>query len=138
MKTFYVGIKGGIVKDGKVLLLRTNPEHEDRGARWEVAGGRIEGNETFEQALTRELGEELPNVRDVKVGNLLDVHRLHKDIWGEKSLVLVYYHVEADFDGEPELSEEHLEWLWADKKTIQKLISDPSQATILKALEILS
>lgn len=137
MKTFYVGIKGVIVRDGKVLLLRTNPDHEARGARWEVAGGRIEGNETLEQALTRELGEELLNIQDIKVGELLGVHRLHHDIWGKKSLMLVYYHVRADFSGEPELSAEHLEWEWADAGRVKELINDSSYQTILKALEIL-
>ncbi len=137
MKTFYVGIKGVIVRDEKVLLLRTNPEHEARGARWEVAGGRVEGNETIEQALTRELSEELLNIQDIKVGELLGVHRLHHDVWGRKSLMLVYYRVQAEFVGDPKLSEEHLEWEWADAGRVKELISDPSQATILKALEAL-
>jgi 8-oxo-dGTP diphosphatase len=137
MKTFYVGIKGVIVRDGKVLLLRTNPDHEDRGARWEVAGGRIEGEETLEQALRRELGEELLNIRDVKIGDLLGVHRLHHDPWEGKSLVLVYYHVTAEFGGDPELSDEHLGWEWADAERVKELINDPSQNTILKALTVL-
>lgn len=137
MKIFYVGVKGVIVRDGKVLLLRTNPNHEDRGARWEVAGGRIEGNETFEQALKRELSEELLNIKDIKVGELLGVRRLHHDPWEGKSLMLVYYHVDASFSGDPELSEEHLEWEWADANRLKELINDSSHQTILKALEVL-
>lgn len=137
MKTFYVGIKGVIVRDGKVLVLRTNPEHEDRGARWEMAGGRIEGNETFHDALHRELGEELPNIKDVKVGEMLGAHRLHHDVWEDKSLTLIYFLVDADFEGEPKLSQEHLAWVWADEKTLKKLIKDPSLDTILKAFKIL-
>ncbi len=135
MKTFYVGVKAVIVKDGKVLLLRTNPEHEGRGARWEAAGGRIDGDETFQQTLTRELREELPNIQNIQIGDLVDVRRIHRDIWGTKSLTLIYFMVEADFAGSPELSEEHLEWKWADANQVRELVQDDSQTVFLKALQ---
>lgn len=126
-----------IVRDGKVLLLRTDPDHEARGARWEVPGGRIEDNESIEQALRRELQEELPNIQNIQVREILGAHRLHKDVHQEKSLVLIYYRVEARFASDPKLSQEHLEWEWADAGRVKELISDPSKTTILKALEVL-
>ena len=135
MKIFYVGVKGVIVRDGKVLVLRSNPDHENRGERWEMPGGRMDDDESIEQTLNRELKEELPNITDIKVGEILGAHRLHKDIDGNKSLVLIYYKVSANFKGEPSLSEEHTEYIWADKQTITQLIADASQATILKTLK---
>ena len=51
MKTFYVGIKGVIVKDNKVLLLRKNPTNS--AEFWEMPGGRIDHNEAIEQGVLR-------------------------------------------------------------------------------------
>ena len=136
MKTFYVGIKGVIVRDGKVLLLRSNPDHEARGERWEMPGGRIDGNESIQETLERELKEELPNIQNIQVGEILSAYRLHKDIWEEKSLTLIFYEVAADFKGgEPALSEEHLEYQWADKASVAKLVEDNTLPAILRALE---
>ena len=134
MKTFYVGVKGVIVRDGKVLLLHTNANHENRGDRWEMPGGRIDGDETIEQALRRELKEELPNIQNIEIGEILSSHRLLKDIEGNNSLVLIFYRVKADFGGsEPELSEEHLEYQWADKPTAAKLVEDNTLPAIISA-----
>lgn len=137
MKNFYVGIKGVIVRDGKVLLLKTNPEHEDRGDRWEMPGGRIDGDETVLQTLKRELKEELPNIQNIRAGELLSIYRIQKDIWGDISLVLVYYRVEAEFDGsEPKLSEEHLEYKWADQATALELVEDNTKEAIINAFKV--
>jgi len=134
MKTFYVGAKGVIVRDGKVLLMHTNANHENRGNRWEMPGGKIEGNETIDQALRRELKEELPNIQNIEVHKLLHVQRLHKDIRGNNSLVLIFYRVSADFvGGEPELSEEHLEYQWADQATALKLLEDNTLPAVVSA-----
>lgn len=40
MKTFYVGVKGVIVKDGKALILKGGEGRDF----WEVPGGRIDGS----------------------------------------------------------------------------------------------
>lgn len=137
MKTFHVGVKGVIVQDNKVLLLHTNPHHENRGKRWELPGGRIDKNETIQQTLKRELQEELPNIQNIEITEVLSAFRLLKDIWGDKSLVLIFYKVNADFKGgQPELSDEHLEWQWADGAMAKKLVEDNTLPAILRALEV--
>ena len=49
---------GVIVVDGLVLIAR-RPAHLHQGGRWEFPGGKVEAGEGVEQALARELGEEL-------------------------------------------------------------------------------
>ncbi len=138
MKTFYVGVKGVIVREGKVLLLRTNSNHENRGDRWEMPGGRIDGDETIEQALSRELKEELPNIQNIQIGEILSANRIDKDIRGKISLVLVFYRVTVEFVGrEPKLSEEHLEFKWVDQATALGLVEDNTRQAILQAFRYL-
>ncbi len=75
MKTFYVGIKGVIIKDDKVLMLRANAA-AGRRDMWEMPGGRIDDDETIDQALRREPLEELPNIQNIQVHEILHAHRL--------------------------------------------------------------
>jgi len=119
MKTFYVGIKGFIAKDGKVLLLKKVGED-----LWETPGGRIDGDETIQEALNRELHEEVANIKNIEIKDILGAHRLQKDINGDTSLVLIYYLVRADIDGIPELSDEHDDYMWADKDEALKAMAD--------------
>jgi 8-oxo-dGTP diphosphatase len=58
-----------LVRSGRVLLVN----HEKRGASyWVLPGGHVERGETLEQALAREMQEELK--LDVAVGALAIVH----------------------------------------------------------------
>ena len=45
-------------KEGKILLAQ-RPEHADQPGMWEFAGGKVEAAETQQEALIRELREEL-------------------------------------------------------------------------------
>jgi 8-oxo-dGTP diphosphatase len=58
-----------IVRDGTVLVCRRAP-HKDAAGLWEFPGGKVEAGETAQEALARELREELGV--DVVVGALLD------------------------------------------------------------------
>ncbi|MBL7912255.1 MAG: (deoxy)nucleoside triphosphate pyrophosphohydrolase [Bacteroidia bacterium] len=57
MKTVKV-VCGIIQKDGKIFIARRKPE-KSMGGYWEFPGGKIEKSEDEEQALKRELKEEL-------------------------------------------------------------------------------
>lgn len=110
MKKFHVGVKG-IVRDAErgVLLLKRDYKSGDF---WDTPGGRIDGDETFAETLNRELGEELPGISNVKIGNLLGAYRLQKDIEDDISLVLLYFEVSADLPDPIVLSDEHDGLIW--------------------------
>lgn len=130
MKTFFVGVKGVIVNGDKVLVL----ERGAGGDFWEVPGGRVDGDESLHETLQRELKEELPNIENIRIGEVLDAHRLHKDIDGEISLTLIFFKVEADFSGDPKISEEHTAWRWATKTEALQLVGESNQQAVQRAL----
>ena len=109
MKTFYVGVKAIIVdKQRGALLLWCN-----RGeGYWDIPGGRIDDNEALPDTLKRELNEELPGSKLVKMGKPLGAERIHKDIDGDISLVLLYYEVDAELPDPLVLSDDHSSYKW--------------------------
>ena len=58
MKTVLVSAVALIDRDGRVLLAQ-RPEGKSMAGLWEFPGGKVEGGETPEAALVRELQEEL-------------------------------------------------------------------------------
>jgi len=126
MKNFFVGVKAVIVKDGKVLLLKDN----SRPDFWDVPGGRIDDNETLEQALLRELNEELPSHSNPRIGKLLNAYRIPGSIKDNLGLVLLFYKVDVDFEGEITLSDEHTEYAWLPMDKALEIGSEAVQSTL--------
>lgn len=132
MKTFFVGVKGVIVKDGKVLILKGGAGRDF----WDVPGGRIDDNETLHETLTRELHEEVPNIQNIKIGEVLDAFRVQKNIEGDVSLTLIFFKVHADFEGDTQISDEHEQWKWAGKEEALEIASEACQKAIKRAFEL--
>lgn len=116
MIKFNVGVKAIIEHEGKVLLLRKNDF-------WDTPGGRIDGDETTEATLHRELVEELPGIVNVRVGKLLHVVRLPGMPFGDHGLFLVWYQVTANFPNGVQLSDEHQEYRWCTREEVAELAS---------------
>ncbi|HPY83454.1 NUDIX domain-containing protein [Ruminococcus sp. XPD3002] len=104
--------------DMKKILLLQRSSFEDTGAYcWEPPGGKIEENESPEEAVLREIQEE-SGISIDNVDELLDVslfkHNGH-------TLLSIGYLCHSDTYSVT-LSEEHMDYLWADEEQCRKMM----------------
>jgi 8-oxo-dGTP diphosphatase len=85
-----------IERDGRILIGRRKPE-QSHPLQWEFPGGKVEPGETPEQALARELAEELSILHAAGP----EITRQKFTYPGKDPIELIFYNVES-FAGEPE------------------------------------
>ena len=77
----HIGISAAaIIHDGngKVLLMQRGPKARDENGRWDIVGGAIEFGESIDDALIREVDEELlAKPYDITFLGAYDAHREH-------------------------------------------------------------
>lgn len=85
MKTINISI--AIVKNSdEQFLIALRPSKSHQGGKWEFPGGKVEGSESFEQAMTREVFEE--------VGLTVSEYQLFETLffdYGDKQLNMQFY-----------------------------------------------
>lgn len=98
-------VAGFLKKDGKILVGQ-RPENNSLPGQWEFPGGKIEPGETPEQALVRELQEELGI--DAEVGDL-KLACTHS--YGDVGILILFYEI-LFWKGQPK-AQHHmmLEWI---------------------------
>ena len=105
-----VEVVAGLIWRGNKFMICQRPENKARALLWEFVGGKIEPNESGEDALVRECKEEL----DIVVKPLdvfFDVVHTYPDI----TVHLTLYNAEI-LAGEPKLIEHNdLKWITADE-----------------------
>lgn len=123
-----IRVVGAVIEHhGRILACRRRPDKAE-GGKWEFPGGKVEPGETPQQALSREISEEL-HLHDAKVRNLVTRATTQS---GEKRIDLACYHV--DVTTLPSFSTDHdsmkwctreqlstLNWARADLPTVEKL-----------------
>ena len=108
MPTTEVKVAAGVIeRDGQVLVTqRAAKAHQ--GGLWEFPGGKLESGESAEQALVRELAEEL-NIQVTQQSPLIEI--AHD--YGDKQVRLFVF-VVHDFEGEPQgLEGQPMQWIAA-------------------------
>ena len=122
-------VAGAIIKDGKVFSAQRGNSGKT-AFKWEFPGGKINPGETPEQALARELLEEL----SIKV----KVHELIYQVIDEYEDVILHidtYRCEL-LEGIPTLSE-HIALAWSNKEELDKLQFSPADDPVLAKIKSL-
>lgn len=114
-----------VYRNGQILLSR-RPDHLHQGGKWEFPGGKVESDESVEQALSRELREEL-GISPTEFRPLIRVHHQYPDL----SVLLDVWHVHA-FEGEPTgLEGQVVDWF--DPSALASLEFPEANLPIVKA-----
>ncbi len=123
-----VHVAVGVISDGgdKVLVAR-RADHLHQGGLWEFPGGKVEPGETVQQALQRELHEELA----IRIDAIEPLLTIAHD-YGDKSVLLDVWWV-ASFTGEPE-GREGQPLRWAAIAELRALEFPAANRAIIDAL----
>ena len=108
-KTVHVAV-GVIVNADNHILIALRPTHVHQGGLWEFPGGKVEADETVQQALARELREEL-GVESTEFRPLVEIRHDYED----KSVFLDVWWVDS-FEGQATgLEGQEVRWVSADQ-----------------------
>lgn len=135
---FTVGVKVLFKNtDGKyLLLLKDKKECEEHGVKihWDIPGGRIDKNESVEEALLREIKEEI-GITSFSKGNILGVTISNfAQLFADNKLLLVVYEGILQEDDKIILNNEHTEYKWVDANEAMQLLADKYPKHFLETL----
>lgn len=116
-----------LVKEGRVLVAR-RPEGRHMAGYWEFPGGKIERGESPQEALAREMREELDI--GVRVGR---VYQAITYSYPEKNVLLLFYAVSLE-EGEPRPVEE-AEVRWVRLDELDDMLFAPADQQLIQHLK---
>ncbi len=110
---FHIGVKGLVVADnGQMLLLKR--QHPLKGLYWDIPGGRLQKNETLNDALVREVNEEigLENIPSIEpfIMALTDIRVPVQN--SDAGLIFSVFLIRIAKAFTPQLSSEHIHFEW--------------------------
>lgn len=123
---YQVGIKALITDEqGRLLLFKSIPYGKDP-AHWDLAGGRMEDDQTPEETLHREMLEET-GITDVETisffGGCFSNIRIPVEEGKTVGLMLMAYQVKIPAGSPIRLSEEHTEYTWVTSAEAADMLS---------------
>lgn len=124
-----INVVAAVIKDdsGKILITQRNLK-KSQGGLWEFPGGKIEPNETKEQAIIREIKEEL-NI-DINVKNYIDEKIF---TYPEKDINLIALGCSI-INGNIELLE-HEDYRWVSSSELENFEFAPADMFIVEKLK---
>lgn len=102
----------------KLLLIQRSDADVSGAGTWEGVGGKIEPGESPEEAILREIREEV-GIEDIAIERLAYTSLCH----GEKPMLIIAYLCSTQSQT-VRLSDEHQAWEWADEKTCHELLPE--------------
>ena len=97
------------MKNGKILIAKRNLK-KDQGGLWEFPGGKVEKGENDEQALKREIEEELD--AEIEVEKYIGKTKFQ---YPEKEIELIFYKAKLLSDNIKLIEHEEYQWITADQ-----------------------
>jgi len=123
---------GVIINKNNQVLIAKRGSHQHQGNKWEFPGGKVEKGETSQQALKRELKEEL-GIEIQSEKHLIDITHKYQEGESHKTVVLEVYEV-TDWLGEAK-GREGQPLRWVEKSALNQYQFPAANVEILSILE---
>lgn len=124
----WIPVVTGLIRKGDKVLVGQRPVGNTLAGHWEFPGGKIEKNESPEQALVRELQEELGIDAEVGELKLASTHS-----YGDTGIVILFYEI-LFWKGEPK-NVHHMELRWIEPRELRDLSIPDANRRILDRIE---
>jgi 8-oxo-dGTP diphosphatase len=124
----WIPVVTGLLRRGDKVLVGQRPVGNTLAGHWEFPGGKIEKGESPEEALIRELQEELGIEAEVGKLKLASTHS-----YGDTGIVIMFYEV-LFWKGEPK-NVHHMELRWVKPDELKALSIPDANRKILDRIE---
>lgn len=114
VKKNWIPVSAGILKKDNLILVGQRPENHTLAGLWEFPGGKIELGESPEQALARELDEELGIIAEVGQLRIACTHS-----YSDVGIIILFYEV-LFWKGEPK-TKHHINLKWVTPAELPKM-----------------
>lgn len=129
--TFCVAVEAVIVLDGKLLVTQRSPQREHAPGEWEFLSGRMNQGESFEDAVRREVREEVG--LEVEVGRPINTFHFYRGPDKVEHLGVSFLCTYISGDVVLDTTEQ-IAYKWATVEEAEKLIKDKGiLGTVAKA-----
>ena len=120
----------GVIENSKgELLLTRRPLDVAQGGLWEFPGGKVQAGESVEQALARELFEEL----GIEIYDTDAIMHQHYD-YPDQQVELFFYRVRR-FSGVPQMKAGQLDLSWVNVSQLNKLQFPKANYPLIERLQ---
>ena len=115
-----VAVKGVITHNNRVLIIQRSEDDEVGAGTWECVGGKMDFGESLEDALIREVQEEVGLI--INIDKLLYATTFKTS---EHRQVIILTYACTTYNNMVVLSGEHKNYLWANKEQTMSLLPKP-------------
>ena len=122
-----IKVVAAVIHDAEGRIFATQRGYGDMAGGWEFPGGKIEAGETAQQALHREIGEELDT--DITIEELLDTVE-----WDYPTFHLTLHCFLCRLQGKPPVLREHKAALWLTPKQLGTVEWLPADQALVRKL----
>jgi len=120
-------VVAAIIKRDKQYLIVQRNKNKHLGLKWEFPGGKVHENENFEEALKREVQEELNITINIR-------KKIAEEGYKDETIdILLHYYLCSQKNGTIKLSE-HENLAWVEKKNFEKYDFAEGDGNILSSL----
>ena len=120
-------VVAAIIKKENSYLIAQRSRNKYMGLKWEFPGGKVESNETFQEALSREIREEL-NI------NINVYEKIAEEKYKDNQIdIILHYYLCSEKSGTTRLNE-HENIAWIEKKDFDKYAFVEGDGNVLSLL----